>query len=164
MIQKDVKVNFSLTIDSIRLKCNNVETYDALFHYPSFKHIYENSSYYKDDAIEYLKDKTKDNISKEISICAMQRLPLVDYIELSEGCKKLYDEKYIDESVLSWEINSNFSNQKPVVMNYENKRVQLFLNEILNDNLVSSSLKSMVISIKNGQLYNFLRDSKSLSE
>lgn len=136
------------------------ETYDALFSDSLFMGIYKNPSLYLKKTIEFLSQDKFNNAEKKISICLMQGLSLDDYLQLFSEAEDLFRQKKIDESLLVWVINPNFSDRHILVRNYRNDKVINLLTFIKSDPSISLISKNIIENILSGKLSPFLTDNR----
>ena len=134
-------------------------TYDDLFKIPEFIDIYEHSSFYLKDVINFLMQKQFNIQEKRICICSMQRLDLDSYIQLCKACKAQFDNRKISESLLNWTINPDFSRRFVIARNYREKNVINFLMSLKKDTTISAGLKKSVDDILSGKYFEFIKES-----
>jgi len=153
------KLNFDSSILIITRKAGKAEVYDALFIIPEFVSIYEDGSRYVNDAIGFLAKTEYSSEEKKICICSMQKLALDEYVRFGYLSKDLYSRNKINEDILNWVINPNFSTRHILVRNYKNKRVIALLKEIQNDKMISSNFRKLITDILSGQLFQEIENS-----
>lgn len=151
-------VGYDSTILLIEKKVVNIVSWNGLFNIREFMTLYENSSYYLDSAINFLRRKEFSDAQKKIGINSMQRSELEDYIRLCVECKSLYDAGMMSEDILKWVINPNFSNRYIIVRNYENAEVIKLLDSISNDPNVSNEFKRNIENILDGKSLGEIRE------
>jgi hypothetical protein len=152
------KVGYDTTILLIEKKAVNNVSWDELFSIKEFINLYEHSSLYIDNAIEFLGREEFTSVQKKISINSMQQANLEDYVRLCEECKSLYDSGKMPEEILNWAINPNFSNKHLIVRNYENAIVIKLLNSLKDDTKVSDGFKKSIEKILNGKSWEGIKE------
>lgn len=154
------KVNFDSTILLIDQKSKNSETWDALFYFKEFTNLYEHSLIYFSDATLFLSRESHSEQQNKICICAMQRAPLENYIDIVRECKSLFDDGKISEDLFRWAIDPNFSKSHLIVRNYSEEAVKTLLNDIYQDKNASTSLKETIQNILSGSLWSDIKGSE----
>jgi hypothetical protein len=150
-------VRYDTAILSIDQKTLDIETWDALFYSKQFTNLYEHSAWYIVDASNFLSSETFTERQKIICLCSLQSLSIDKYIPILRRCDNLFNAGKISESLLSWSVAPNFSNHYLVVRNYTNEQVKEVLNNLLQNNRVTSKFKDMIKSILSGDLWDNIK-------
>jgi hypothetical protein len=156
-------VNFDSTIVLIYQRSIGNETYDGLFLDSGFIDLYEHGSCYLNDVTAFLAQNKFSGEEKRIAVCSMQRLDLTEYIKLAKVVVGLYHRHEVDEDVLSWVVNPDFSTKKILIRNYKNKEVVDLLSKLKNEKSISANLKEAIDNILTGRLMEFLEESGDLT-
>jgi hypothetical protein len=152
---RDHYVHFMLMIFEINSAMFDSTNPSTVFLNPKFKYIYYGPTDYFHDVIEFISDPSMTVRQKQIAICSMDQLRTDLYIKIVDTCYGLYKTGKVSESLLSHSIMfPQFSLGTNVTGHYNNDAVQIVLNKILKENLVSQHLKDTIAFIKSGQEHN----------
>jgi hypothetical protein len=152
------KVIYDSTIALIEREAVHIVSWDELFGIEEFTDLYEHSSFYLYDAINFLGKEGYTNTQKLICINSMQRLNLEDYLKLCVECSNLYNSNKISEDILKWAIIPNFSNRYNIVRNYKNISVVKLLNGIRAHPGLSQAFKKSIDLILSGESWDNIKE------
>lgn len=147
------KIMYSSSILIINSKAKNLDTWDGLFNIGEFVTLYENSIFYIDSAILFLRDTNFTDRQKKICIATMQRVSLEHYIKICYECKSLFDKEVINEELLEWSIVPNFSNRYLILRNYKSPLVSEFLKSLKENSRVTGDFKERMDEILIGKTW-----------
>lgn len=157
------KMNYDSSILLIERKLGTFTFSEQLLTIEEFKDLYEHSSFYINEAKNFL---SKDNFTlqeKKITVYSMQNLDKSNYISFCVACKNLYDEGKIPELLLKTAINPNFLKKYPIIRNYNDADVISLLNGIKNEQKISPEFKELINEILSGKSWQgvkkFMEDS-----
>ena len=157
------KINYDSSILSIEKKLGTFTFSEQLLTIEEFKDLYEQGSFYINEAKNFLLNDNYTLQEKKITVYSMQNLDKSSYINFCVACKSLYDEGKIPELLLKTAINPNFLKKYPIVRNYGDGDVISLLNGIKNESKISPEFKELINEILSGKSWQgvkkFMEDS-----
>jgi hypothetical protein len=154
------KLNFDSSVKELAAKDSNMESNNFFLNDTLFLKLFEHSKIYKNEAIEFLKEKGHNNQQLAICILSMQNLEISDYIDFAEAFTSLYEKGNIPEWLLFNLLCPNFFKNDVIVKNYRSPNVIQLLGRIKKNNTTSKELKQNVTEILSGQAWSELKNSE----
>ena len=155
------KKNFDSLITYLDFRYNgNLDFNKGLMSDTIFREIYDHSSFYSNDLIEFLLQKKvlyqneKSNMLLFLSIWAMQNLPLPKYSKFCNTLLNLYENKVVNEDVVHEAITPNFQGKWIIPTNYKDPIVIRLLKRIINNENISPEFKKEIETILSGEFIN----------
>jgi hypothetical protein len=153
------KINYDSVILLIEKKVVDLTSPDDLFRIPEFKEVYENSSFYINDATKFLFEQKFTTQQKFIVIFSMQRLTLKEYTDFLTVCKSLYIKGSISEDILATAVSPDFGKKRVVIENYNNPNIKKILLDIKSQDSISIEFKKMIEKILSGEYWKNIKKS-----
>lgn len=154
------KLNFDSSIRELAIKDSSMESNNFFLNDTLFLKLFEHSQIYKDEAIEFLKEKDHNYQQLAICILSMQNLEINDYTDFSEAFTTLYEKGNIPEWLLANLMCPNFFKNDVIVKNYSKPKVIKLLERIKSNRTSSKELKQNVTEILSGQAWSELKNSE----
>lgn len=117
---------------------------------------------YKDEILNLLIDTTykKNYYSNWDIMYILYNLPLDDYVGMLYTVSALYKQNNIDSDLFIFFIFQDFNVSNAVAKNYQNEKLQVFLNKLLEDKeivnkaeLQDKDFRERILNLKNGVLW-----------
>lgn len=117
---------------------------------------------YKDEILNLLIDTTykKNYYSNWDIMYILYNLPLDDYVGMLYTVSALYKQNNIDFDLFTFFIFQDFNVSNAVAKNYQNEKLQVFLNKLLEDKeivnkaeLQDKDFRERILNLKNGVLW-----------
>jgi hypothetical protein len=149
-------MHFKERINSIHSKVGDLTDIFSLHHIKEFNEVYFDPLKYRNSVLDYIKGPVNIE-NKIIAICLMTRLPLNEYVEMSNSYFVLYNKNIINEQLLDRCIFNEFDTNNTLVKNYRNPKIRLLFEAMLKSKTLSKQFKKNIMETLSGKRYNDLK-------
>lgn len=128
---------------------------------------------YKTEVFNILTDTSfqKNQFTNNDIVYILYNLPVDDYVDLLSSVTSLYKKKKITRNIFESFIFQDFNVSNSIAKNFTNEKLQVFLNNILNDQeiytnteLQNKRFKKNILELKKGTLWEGEEDVLGLKE
>ena len=155
--KKDTSMTFETRVTGIRKKIVDLTSPSDLFTVPEFIEVYENPLLYFGEAETFISNSSNSEVDKEIVIYSMNKVELSYYVKFVNGCFESFKKGDLPEDLLERAISYPFSKNLLIVENFEDQKVRLLLEDILEDKNTHLKLKNKITDILSGKTWTEIK-------